>query len=84
MRSRSLNFDFIHLTRLPYLMVVIFTPLVSFGDECIEGDCVNGRGTMVFSTGHKYTGEFMDGERNGRGTLVYPDGRALEGEFLKK
>ncbi len=26
------------------LMIVFFTPLVSFGDECVEGDCVNGNG----------------------------------------
>jgi len=51
MRSRALNFDFIYLTRLLFLLMVFFTPLVSFGDECVDGDCVNGKGAMVYSTG---------------------------------
>ena len=73
MRSRALNFDFIYLTRLLFLMMVFFMPLVSFGDECVDGDCVNGKGAMVYSTGLKYTGGFKDGVRHGEGVIMKPE-----------
>ena len=37
------------------LLIICLGPLNSFGDDCIEGDCVNGQGTMVYATGHKFT-----------------------------
>ena len=61
------------------LMIILIVPAVSFGDECVEGDCVNGQGTMVSSTGHKYTGEFKDGVRHGEGVMLLPGGRKIVG-----
>ena len=61
------------------LMIIFLVPAVSFGDECVEGDCVNGKGTMVYSTGHKYTGGFKDGVRHGEGVLLMPGGRKIVG-----
>ena len=61
------------------LMIILLVPAASFGDECVEGDCVNGKGTMVFATGHKYTGEFKDGTRHGKGGLLLPGGRKIVG-----
>ena len=64
------------------LMIIFFVPAVSFGDECVEGDCVNGKGTMVYSTGHKYTGGFKDGVRHGEGVLLMPGGRKIVGVWV--
>jgi hypothetical protein len=61
------------------LMIICLAPLHSFGDECTEGDCVNGKGTIVFSTGHKFTGGFKDGVRHGDGVLLMPGGRKIVG-----
>jgi len=47
--------------------LLMLLPLVAHADQCTEGDCVNGKGTMVYSTGHKYTGEFKNGLRDGEG-----------------
>ncbi|MCK7513212.1 MAG: hypothetical protein MZV70_60420 [Desulfobacterales bacterium] len=41
----------------------------------------NGKGTMVYSTGHKYTGEFKNGLRDGEGFMTMPGGRTLKGRF---
>ena len=64
------------------LSIIFFVPAASFGDECVEGDCVNGNGTMVYSTGHKYTGHFKDGVRHGEGVMLLPGGRKLVGVWV--
>ncbi len=61
------------------LFVSFMLPVSSFADECTEGDCINGKGTLVFDTGHKYTGGFKDGVRQGDGILLMPGGRKIVG-----
>jgi len=64
------------------IIVLLFNflvPLAAAADECTAGDCVNGKGTMVFSTGHRYTGGFKDGLRHGEGVLLMPGGRKIVG-----
>ena len=62
---------------------IFFLPAAAIADQCVEGDCVNGKGTMIYSTGHKYVGEFKNGIRDGQGFLTMPGGRTLEGLFLR-
>jgi hypothetical protein len=57
----------------------ILLPLAAAANECLEGDCINGKGTQVFDTGHKYIGEFKDGTRHGNGILLMPGGRKIVG-----
>jgi hypothetical protein len=61
------------------LFVGMLLPLTAFADECSDGDCVNGRGTMTYATGHRYAGEFKDGKRHGSGVLHMPGGRKIVG-----
>ena len=61
--------------------VLMLLPLDASADQCIDGDCVNGRGTMVYSTGHRYTGEFKNGMRDGEGLMTMPGGRTLQKAF---
>jgi hypothetical protein len=61
------------------LIVGLLLPLTAVADECTEGDCINGNGTMVFDSGHKYTGGFKDGLRQGEGILLMPGGRKIVG-----
>ena len=35
------------------LLIICLGSLDSFSADCIEGDCVNGQGTMVYATGHR-------------------------------
>jgi len=61
------------------LLVGLLLPLTAVADECTDGDCINGKGTLAFSTGHIYTGEFKDGTRHGAGVLQLPGGRRIVG-----
>jgi len=44
------------------LLVGLFWCNVGFAGECIEGDCVNGRGTKLYENGMIFTGDFKNGE----------------------
>ena len=46
------------------LLVFLFYLPPTYADECTEGNCTNGHGTMLYSTGHKYIGGFKDGLPN--------------------
>ena len=61
------------------LFVSFLLPVSAVADECTDGDCINGKGTLVFDTGHKYTGGFIDGVRQGDGILLMPGGRKIVG-----
>ena len=40
-----------------------------------------GRGTLKFASGAKYSGEFVNGFFQGVGVLSFPDGGKYEGQF---
>ena len=63
-------------------MMILIAPTIAFADDCVEGDCVNGRGTMVYATGHRFTGEFKNGTRHGQGVLLMPGNRKIEGVWV--
>ena len=69
----------------PFLIALFIwiasVPLDVRADECTEGDCVNGYGTLVTSTGQKFIGQFKDGLRHGKGVFILPGGRKLEGTW---
>ena len=48
---------------------------------CIEGDCENGKGTMLYADKSKYEGNFKNGKINGYGTFFYADGSKYVGEW---
>jgi hypothetical protein len=66
---------------IAFFIWVTIAPLGVHADECIEGDCVNGYGTLVTTTGQKFIGNFKDGMRHGKGVLLLPGGRKLEGTW---
>lgn len=50
-------------------------------DECISGDCKNGKGVFKWSNGDKYEGEFNRGRKHGKGIFYAANGDKFEGEF---
>jgi hypothetical protein len=50
-------------------------------DTCISGDCKNGFGTMVYTIGLTYTGNFVNSLFQGKGKFKTPNGSVGEGYF---
>lgn len=50
--------------------------------KCVSGDCVNGRGKMVYTNGDNYDGDFVDGKKVGQGTYTYTNGQIYVGQFF--
>jgi hypothetical protein len=67
-----------------FLMVIgllVITDSYAIDARCIAGDCVNGQGTVIYSNGDKYVGEFKDNIRNGQGTATFSNGIKYVGEW---
>ncbi|MBK6587100.1 MAG: hypothetical protein IPG22_02100 [Acidobacteria bacterium] len=52
-------------------------------DKCKSGNCVNGKGKMIYGSGDTYDGEFVNGQRHGMGTYRTKDGQVYVGQFAK-
>ena len=70
----------IKILSLLIVCVVCLLPLHVFA-QCTEGNCVDGKGTMLFSDGGpKYVGQFKNGKRDGKGTMMFPDPKTSVGQ----
>ena len=46
-----------------------------------EYDKANGQGTMNYSNGDKYFGEWLNKKKSGKGVMVYNNGSLYDGEW---
>jgi hypothetical protein len=67
------------MKNLILLACMIFT--VNLFGQCIEGDCKNGEGTILYKSGNKYKGEFANGKRHGYGRFIWTSGARYKGEW---
>jgi hypothetical protein len=51
-------------------------------NKCITGDCVNGNGSFMYSSGARYDGKFKAGRAHGVGTLVFKNKDIYKGDFI--
>ena len=52
-----------------------------FKDGTFEDRQPNGQGTLTWSNGKKYLGEWKNGEMSGQGTKTWTNGDMYEGDF---
>ncbi len=52
-------------------------------NQCVSGNCVNGKGKMVFPNGDTYEGDFVNGKPEGQGTMAFKNGNHYTGQFVK-
>jgi curved DNA-binding protein CbpA len=57
------------------------TPQAVTGSTSCIGDCINGQGTLTYTVGDKYVGQFKNGQPDGQGALIYVSGDKYVGEF---
>jgi hypothetical protein len=71
----------IKILLLLMVFVICLLPLHVFA-ECTEGNCTDGKGTMIYSekVGRKYVGQFKNGKRDGKGTYMFSDGTKSSGQ----
>ena len=48
---------------------------------CIKGNCVNGKGTFIWSNGDKYNGDWKNQKPHGLGTFKWVDGTKYIGDW---
>ncbi len=59
-------------TILPAIIATLIFGLSTFGqtNKCVSGNCVNGKGKMVYANDDTYEGGFVNGKRAGQGTFT--------------
>ena len=67
------------LTLISLLFLVACSTTSQNNFTCVQGDCSNGTGRMVYADGSSYEGESKNSESNGKGTAFHPNGDILEG-----
>lgn len=63
-------------------VTVLFNFSGTLNANCIDGDCLNGKGSMVSNNGIRYSGNFKSGIFNGIGKAIYSNGDEYIGEWL--
>jgi uncharacterized caspase-like protein len=70
------------MKRIAFLLLLLAGALQGrIEAQCVQGDCINGRGTYIYPSGAKYIGDFKNGEIHGVGVCYYTDGSKYSGEW---
>lgn len=63
------------------LAAEVYKPLIPQDKNCVTGDCINGYGTYVWTSGNKYTGNWKNYKREGAGTTTSIAGDKFTGTW---
>jgi len=61
----------------------LFCLSVSAQGNCVRGNCLDGKGKIVFPDGASYDGDFRKGKFQGTGIMKYPGGAMYVGGWHK-
>lgn len=62
------------------LFLAIIFPSLLFA-QCISGNCTNGKGTFIYPSGAKYTGDFVNNRSHGQGICYYTNNSKYQGSW---
>jgi hypothetical protein len=66
---------------LIFIMCALLYPKETVANKCLQGNCENGFGTYLYSSGKKYKGNWREGKRHGKGAITYAYGTKYDGEW---
>ncbi|GLR18580.1 caspase family protein [Portibacter lacus] len=69
------------MNRVYLILAITSLCAISLSAQCIKGNCSNGKGTYIFNSGSKFTGNFKNGRIHEYGTLYFSDGRIYKGQW---
>ncbi len=49
--------------------------------QCVSGNCINGKGKVIYQIGDVYEGDFVNSQRQGQGTYTFKNGEVYTGQF---
>lgn len=64
------------------LAVFSFSSFARAQIKCIKGNCINGYGEALLSSGGKYAGNFKGGRFDGKGILYFAEGHEYRGHWV--
>ena len=70
-----------------FICIVVMTIIANLQTstaQCIKGNCLNGNGTFVYSSGAKYIGTFKGGKMHGQGALYFSNGNIYYGQWVSQ
>ena len=68
------------LSTFSFTLLIMLLCLIGKTEDCIEGNCINGKGKKVWQNGRVYIGDFKNGLRDGIG-MGEINGNKYEGEW---
>ena len=64
------------------LFVLILFSTLSWSQECVEGDCMNGSGIFEWADGSKYITKFKNGKPHGEAKIILANGDEVIGNWI--
>lgn len=61
--------------------ITLLNSIFLYADQCIDGNCMNGYGTMVYDGSGDYYEQVNDYKMTGQGMVIYADGTKYTGQF---
>lgn len=65
-----------------FAIVGVITLSSTLYSQCLEGDCLNGKGVYKYRNGARYVGQFKNGRLHGIGTFHFTNGNVYTGEWV--
>ncbi len=69
------------INTLKLISVLIIFTSSTVNSQCVQGNCTNGEGTVIYSSGNKYQGNFKDGKKHGFGRFIWTSGSKYKGNW---
>lgn len=68
------------MKNLLQVLILVFASFSMLG-QCVQGDCENGEGVMIYKSGNKYMGAFKNGQKHGYGKFIWISGAKYKGNW---